>query len=287
MALSIGVVFPSLSQAQSQITQGEYIFNVAGCLGCHTDKKGGGQHLAGGRAFKTQFGTFYSPNITPDIETGIGNWTLEDFRRALRKGIAPEGHNYFPAFPYTSYTNMTDADVAALWTYLKTQPPVTHPNRAHDVPPPFGWRWLVRLWNMLNFEPGPRPDWPRGRYVVEALAHCPECHTPRDWMGGYDQDRRYAGTPANPEGITIPNITPDPETGVGKWTNGDFDLLFTIGMLPGGDFVSGVMSESVSHSTSKMTPEDRAAMIEYLRTIPPVKHQVGKKKSNETSTQDW
>jgi len=281
------VYTPLPVMAQDQLAEGEYIFNLAGCEGCHTDKKAKGPRLAGGRAFKTDYGTFFSPNITPDLDTGIGTWKFNDFKRALREGLAPDGGHYFPAFPYTSYTHMTDEDIAALWTYVQAQPAVAHVNTPHDLSPPFGWRWLMVFWNMLYLDQGPKPDWDRGRYVTEALSHCHECHTPRNAIGGYRQDQAFAGTKSNPEGIAIPNITPDAETGVGKWTEGDFNMLFTIGMLPDGDFVGGVMSESVSHSTSKMTAKDRKALIRHLQALPSIHNQVKPPKAKISGENDW
>ena len=266
------------ASTQEQRAKGEYIFNLAGCVGCHTDKKGGGARLAGGRPFKTDYGTFYAPNITPDADTGIGTWTFDQFRRAIREGIAPDGSHYFPAFPYTSYTHMTDQDLAALWSYLQVQPAVSQINREHDLRAPFSWRWLMIFWNTLYLDEGPKPEWDRGRYVAEALSHCHECHTPRTALGGTISAMAFAGTARNPEGIAIPNITPDKETGTGKWKEDDFDMLFSMGMLPDGDFVSGVMSESVSHSTSKMTADDRKALIRHIRALPPVHNLIKAKK---------
>ena len=205
----------------------------------------------------------------------------------MRHGRAPDGSHYFPSFPYTSYTRMTDEDLKALWDYLKSQPGVTRENKDHDLSPPFGWRWTVRFWNWLYLDKGPEKGWSRGRYVAEALSHCHECHTPRGSLGGRDDDMAYAGTKRNPEGITVPNITPDPETGIGKWGAGDFDMLLTIGMLPDGDFVGGVMGESVSHSTSKMTPKDRQALIDYLMNRPAIKNRVESKKSQQSQGDDW
>ena len=282
-----GSAAPLYSYAQAPEISGEYIFNLAGCEGCHTDKKNNGPRLAGGRAFETDFGTFYSPNITPDVQTGIGVWTYADFKTAMRHGRAPDGSHYFPSFPYTSYTRMTDEDLKALWDYLKSQPGVTRENKDHDLSPPFGWRWTVRFWNWLYLDKGPEKGWSRGRYVAEALSHCHECHTPRGSLGGRDDDMAYAGTKRNPEGITVPNITPDPETGIGKWGAGDFDMLLTIGMLPDGDFVGGVMGESVSHSTSKMTPKDRQTLIDYLMNRPAIKNRVESKKSQQSQGDDW
>ncbi|MCW8914689.1 MAG: cytochrome c [Magnetovibrio sp.] len=275
------------ANAQTVPRSGEYIFNLSGCESCHTDKKGNGPRLAGGRAFKTDFGTFYSPNITPDPNTGIGLWTYSDFVRAMREGRSPDGSHYFPAFPYTSYTNMDDEDIKALWEYLKRQPAQAQRNKSHDISPPFSWRWLMRFWNVLYLDKGPKPEWPRGRYLAEALSHCHECHTPRGALGGRDDGMAYAGTKRNPEGITVPNITPNKQTGTGKWKKGDFEMLFTIGMLPDGDFVSGAMSESVSHSTSKMTATDREALIEYLLTLPSIKNQVKAKKAPVSGGQEW
>ena len=278
---------PSPAQSPTPMAPGEYVFHLAGCEGCHTDKKNNGDRLAGGRAFKTDYGTFYSPNITPDPDTGIGTWDLSDFRTAMREGIAPDGSHYFPAFPYTSYTHMTDQDVADLWDYLQAQPAVARTNQDHDLQAPFSWRWLMAFWNLLYLDEGPKPEWPRGQYVAEALSHCHECHTPRNALGGYQSDRAYAGTKRNPEGISIPNITPDRDTGTGKWGTADFDMLFTIGMLPDGDFVGGVMGESVSHTTSKMTASDRKAMIDYLQSLTPIKNQIESKKPKDSATEEW
>jgi len=205
----------------------------------------------------------------------------------LRHGIAPEGSNYFPAFPYTSYTHMSDTDVLDLWAYLGAQPAVSRPNQEHDLDAPFGWRWLMVFWNWLYLDAGPKPEWERGRYVAEALSHCHECNTPRNILGGYERAMAYAGTARNPESITAPNITPHIETGSGKGPRGDLELLFTIGMLPDGDFVGGVMGESVSHSTSKMTPQDRTALIRHLQALPPIHNQVKAPKAKVSGGNDW
>ena len=124
------------------------------CISCHTDKKGKGETFAGGRALKTPFGTYYSPNITADKETGIGDWSDEGFVRALKKGVRPDGSRYFPVFPYTSYTLMRVEDALAVKAYLFSLPPVARRNRDHDVSPPFGWRWPMRFWQLLFFEEG-------------------------------------------------------------------------------------------------------------------------------------
>ncbi|UEM05575.1 cytochrome c [Skermanella rosea] len=277
LALVAGGGAPSMAQTAGDdpVKRGEYIFNAAGCLGCHTESKEA-PRLAGGRALKTPFGTFYGPNITPDPETGIGGWTDEDFIRALREGRSPDGTAYFPVFPYTSFTHLTDQDLRDLKAYLDAQPAVSKPNRPHDVSPPFGWRFLLPAWQALFLEDGglpPEPgrdaQWERGRYLVQAAGHCGECHSPRNFMGAVDHDRMLAGSADGPEGKPVPNITSDPGKGIGKWSPGEIAFLLEIGMMPDGDFVGGGMNEVVENSTSKLTAEDREAIAAYLLTVPP------------------
>lgn len=277
LALAAGGAAPSLAQTAGEdpVKRGEYIFNAAGCLGCHTESKEA-PRLAGGRALKTPFGTFYGPNITPDPDTGIGGWTDEDFIRALREGRSPDGTAYFPVFPYTSFTHLTDQDLRDLKAYLDAQPAVSKPNRPHDVSPPFGWRFLLPAWQALFLEDGglpPEPgrdaQWERGRYLVQAAGHCGECHSPRNFLGAIDHDRMLAGSADGPEGKPVPNITSDPENGVGKWSPGEIAFLLEIGMMPDGDFVGGGMNEVVENSTSKLSAEDREAIAAYLLTVPP------------------
>ena len=268
------------------VEHGAYVFAAAGCAECHTDKKGHGKPLAGGRALKTPFGTFYSPNITPDPQYGIGRWSDADFRRALREGIGPDGTHYFPVFPYPSFTNMTDQDIRDLKAYLFTLPPVAQPNKRHQVKFPFGFRPLMAVWNRLYLARGPfRPEsgrsatWNRGAYLVRALGHCGECHTPRNALGALDWDRPLSGTERGPEGNTVPNITPDKETGIGGWGEKDIAYVLETGFKPDGDVVADGMSEVVDGSTSKLSPEDRAAIVQYLKSLPPISHKVRKAKS--------
>lgn len=262
--------------AQDAARRGEYVFNAAGCLGCHTDSKRGGKPLAGGRPLDTPFGVFYSPNITPDPATGIGKWSFDDFRRALRHGEMPSGAPYFPVFPYPSFTRMTDGDIADLFAYLKTRDAVAQANTPHEVRFPFGWRFLMRFWRLMFFEEGPlqpvadKPaDWNRGRYLVEAIGHCGECHTPRNALGAAEKDRGYSGVRGGPDGQNAPNITPDPETGLGKWSIDDITTLLKDGQTPDFDWVGSGMGEVVNNSTSKLTDEDRRAIAVYLKSLPP------------------
>lgn len=290
-AFLVGAALASVCAAESggdaaAVDRGRYIFDAAGCFGCHTDVKGKGATLAGGRALTTPFGTFYSPNITPDPKSGIGGWTLEDFTRALRRGTAPDGGSYYPVFPYPSFTGMTDADVAALWAYLRTVPPVAQSNKEHKIRFPYGWRWLNRVWKALYFSPerfdaGPAPTdstdpeaWRRGAYLVNALSHCGECHTPRGALGAKRQDLRLGGNPSGPDGKPVPNITPDPTHGIGRWSVDDITTYLQLGMDPTGDFAGGAMAEVVERTTGKLTPEDRLAIAVYLRALPPVDRAV-------------
>jgi mono/diheme cytochrome c family protein len=262
---------------QAQIDRGAYVFAAADCGACHTNVKAKGPALAGGRPLATPFGTFYSPNITADPETGIGSWSDADFVRALREGVSPEGDHYFPAFPYPSFTKMTDQDILDLKAYIFSLPPVAQADREHEIDFPFGWRFSVWFWKQLNFTKGaftPDParsaEWNRGAYLVEALGHCGECHTPRGWLGGLDTSVALSGTTDGPEGEKVPNITPDPDTGIGTWSTTDVVRVLRTGQLPDGDFVGSVMGEVVETSTSRMTDADRRAIAAYLATVPAV-----------------
>jgi len=269
------------------LERGKYLLHAGGCIGCHTDKatlKAKGPILGGGRALKTPFGTFYGPNITPHREHGIGGWTEAQFRRALRHGRAPSGHNYFPAFPYTSFTSMSDGDIGALWAYLRTLKPVDRKNRRHELAFPYNVRFLVTFWNWLNFRRGPfRADpakskaWNRGAYLVNALGHCGECHTPRNALGGLKRTLAMSGSAGGPAG-DAPNITPDKRTGIGGWSADDIVSALKLGVLPDGDFVGGEMTEVVEHGTSQLSDADLKAIATYLSSLPAVRSKPRKKK---------
>lgn len=258
---------------------GEYVFKVAGCATCHTDEDNKGAPLAGGRALKTPFGVFFTPNITPDNTHGIGRWSEADFLRALREGVSPDGEQYFPAFPYTSYTGMSDTDARALWAYLKTRAAVAQANKAHEL----HWyvrRPFMRIWKWLYFEPARFAPTAhdaqvnRGAYIVQALAHCGECHTPRTRLGAMNKDLWLAGNPDGPDGDSIPNITPDKKTGIGRWTRSELADYFDSGMTPDGDFAGGAMADVVKRSLRPLTDGDRAALVAYLRALPPIERVV-------------
>ncbi len=279
--LAAVLLSPAALNAAGDAKKGAYIYHLAGCADCHTDVKNKGQPLAGGRAMKTPFGTFYTPNITSDKKTGIGNWNEAQFVAALKQGLAPDGSPYFPSFPYPSYTKMTAADAADLWAYLKTVPAVDSSNKEHDLNWPFSWRFLVWFWRWLFFEDGPDPPapekdqpWQRGRYLVNALSHCGECHTPRNFLGGVKQDMYLAGWTEGPGGL-VPNITPDSDTGIGGWSADDLGTLLSMGMLPDGDFAGGEMAEVVEN-TGKLSADDLSAMVAYLRNIKPIQNRIGR-----------
>ncbi|MBM3531774.1 MAG: c-type cytochrome [Alphaproteobacteria bacterium] len=269
--------------AQDLAKKGEYLFHAAGCAGCHTDVATKGPLLAGGRALKTPFGTFYSPNITSDRTHGIGTWTDADFVKAMKGGIDKGGRHLFPAFPFPSYAGMADDDAKAIKAYIFTLPAVAKPNRTHDVSPPFGWRIAAWGWQLLFFGGPAFPPAPvgasdevkRGHYLANALGHCGECHTPRNWFGALDPSKHLGGNPTGPGG-RIPNITPD-KTGIADASADDLITLLDSGMKPDGDVVGGEMYEVIQETTSKLTPEDRKALAAYLKAIPPVHMEPRKK----------
>jgi mono/diheme cytochrome c family protein len=268
------------AEAQDAVTRGEYLVHAGGCLSCHTAP--GTTSLSGGRPIATPFGTFYSPNITPDAETGIGRWTDAQFLRALRQGVRPDNANYFPVFPYPSFTNISDADALAIKAYLFSLSPVRQTNRPHDVGIPFSWRFLQSAWKQLFFREGPLradplkdADYNRGAYLVTALAHCGECHTPRNMFGAVKAEMALSGTPNGPDGKAVPNITPDPATGIGTWEKQDVVALLKTGRTPEEATVKGAMREAVQDGLKFLTDADRQAIAVYLMAQKPIVNKVG------------
>ncbi len=262
----------------SEITaRGRYLLHAGGCVTCHTAEAEDAVPLAGGRALETPFGTFHTPNLTPDPGTGLGTWSAADFRRALQHGEAPDGSPYYPAFPYLSYAGISDRDADALFAYLQSLEPVERPTRDHALDFPYGLRWGLWPWRWLYFEAGPfvpdpqRSDsWNRGAYLVENLGHCGECHTPRNLAGAPLEERRLAGTAEGPDGKAVPNITPHAEDGIGGWDETDVSFFLESGFLPDGDVAGGAMTAVIEDSTGQLTAEDRAAIAEYLLSLPPL-----------------
>jgi len=256
------------------LANGRTTFNAGGCSSCHAVP---GQpdrlKLGGGLAIPSPFGTFYAPNISPDPADGIGRWSEADFVRAVTQGISPSGYHYFPAFPYTSYAHAKVEDIRDLFAYLKTLGPVPGKVRDHDVPVPFNIRRNIGIWKLLFMDGKPfMPDaarsaqWNRGAYLVGGLGHCAECHSARNFLGGIIAAQRFAGAP-NPEGEGwVPNIT---QKGLADWSAKDIAYFLETGELPDGDSASGSMVR-VIRNISQLGPEDRAAIAEYLKSLPPV-----------------
>jgi mono/diheme cytochrome c family protein len=258
--------------AQGDAKRGAYLSKAGGCLGCHTEDKPDAQPYAGGRELKTPFGTFYGPNITPHAQAGLGRWSEQDFVRAMRRGERPDGAHYFPAFPYPSFTKISDQDLRDLWAYLRSLPQSDRMSRPHELDFPFRWRWLVWGWKLLFFSPGAFAADPvkseavnRGAYLTNALGHCGECHTPRNFLGGPKKDRHLAGAKVGE--ATATNLTP---TGL-KGVSDDYlrEVLQT-GLTPDGDILSEAMNEVVRNTTSQLTRQDLDALIAYLRSLPPL-----------------
>ena len=255
--------------AQGNAKRGEYIAKAGGCLGCHTEEREKAPAYAGGRALKTPFGTFYGPNITPHPQAGIGNWSEADFIRALREGRRPDGAHYFPAFPYPSFTLITDADLRDLWAYLRALPPNGRQSEPHELGILYRWRFLVGIWKWLFFTPGPFAAEPaqsavlnRGRYLTTALGHCGECHTPRNFLGAPKKGQFLGGAKD-----VAPNLTP---TRLKSWSDGDLRSFLTTGLSSDGDVPAKEMGEVITNTTSQLTSEDLNAMIAFLRTVPPL-----------------
>lgn len=278
-ALAAAVLLCANANAADEETlaRGEYLLHAGGCISCHTGDEEGDDALAGGHALESPFGVFYSPNITPDTDTGIGGWSDDDFVNAFWEGESPDGDHYFPAFPFTSYTGMSREDLLALKAYLFSLEPVRRENREHDLWPIMSSRFAAGLWKARYFDAGRfEPDadqseeWNRGAYLVRHLGHCGECHTPRSSFGALESDEEMAGNPELSEDGGAPNITPHRSEGIGRWSVSDIDYFLEVGMLPDGDFTGGSMGPVIEDNTGKLTREDRRAIAAYLKSLPPL-----------------
>ncbi|MGB2596234.1 MAG: cytochrome c [Pseudolabrys sp.] len=255
------------------VKRGEYLAKAADCMVCHTAP--GGADYAGGLAFPLPFGTLYSTNITADKDTGIGNYSDQDFLDAVQRGIRKDGARLYPAMPYTSYTFMTDADVLAIKAYLLSLPAVPRQNQRDMLQFPFNQRWSMIFWS-LAFNPNTRfapnteksAEWNRGAYIAEALAHCGDCHTPRNLAFALDNHRKFGGAVA--AGWRAYDITSDKGTGIGSWSDEEVFAYLAKGHATGRGTASGPMGEAVDHSFSQMDPADMRALVTYLRSIPAV-----------------
>lgn len=272
-----------VASGAADLANGKTMFAAGGCSSCHaTENQPDKTRLGGGHALKSEFGTFYVPNISAHKTDGIGNWSDEQFLAAMREGVSPAGTHYYPSFPFTSYQRMTPADVRDLFAYLKTLPAVEGRIRDHELKFPFnirlslgGWKLLFADGQVFKPDPGKSAEWNRGKYLVEGPGHCAECHSPRNVLGGIVAEKRFGGGP-DPEGKGyVPNITPH-ATGIGNWSKKDIAYLLESGFTPEYDSVGGSMTPVVGN-TAQLSPEDRNAMAEYLSTLPAVEGRAKKK----------
>jgi mono/diheme cytochrome c family protein len=288
LGVALGLVAAGCSSGSSgdfgggDAARGEVVFALAGGCGCHTPEKG--PVGAGGVEIPTPFGTFYSSNITPDRDTGIGAWSDAEIERAIRGGELRDGSVETPVMPYFAYAGMADRDVRDLIAYLRTLPPASQKNRSFEGELPFA-RLAYRGWRIL-FAPAvdapataPASGVERGRYLTDAVSICGDCHTPRDRFGAYDRSLYLAGVSAAPQIPFAPNVTPDRETGIGKWDAGDIAYLLQTGFKPDFDNVQGAMADMIDGIAggpgyAKAPESDLKAIAEYLKTVPPVHHVV-------------
>ncbi len=263
----------ALGSHTANLENGKTLFLIGGCSSCHaTPGQDDKTRLGGGVALKSPFGTFYTPNISPDVNDGIGKWTEANFVTAMLKGTSPDGEHYYPAFPYTSYQRIGTGDLRDLFAYLKTLPAVQDKSKPHDVPFPFNIRRLLGGWKFLfldgkPWEGDPTKDvaWNRGAYLVNGPGHCAECHSPRNFLGAIKPSQRFAGGP-DPSGEGwVPNIT---QKGL-SMSHEELVKLLTTGETPDGDTVGGEMAK-VTANTGKLTAADREAIATYVKSLPPV-----------------
>lgn len=278
LALFLGLTQPKygaperLAGLVGDLDRGAMVFAAGGCASCHAAPGAEAEQktvLSGGLAFPTQFGTFYAPNISPSASEGIGAWNITQLADAMQQGVGPDGQHYYPAFPYTSYVHVNDQDVVDLFAYLSKLPQSDTPNRPHDVAFPFNIRRGLGVWKMLFMRStwvGPNdgtPELERGRYLVEGLGHCSECHTPRNAIGGLDRTKWLAGA-ASPDGKgKVPALTPDAL----DWSAQDIAYYLESGFTPDFDSAGGEMVD-VIENTSKLPASDRDAIAAYLKALP-------------------
>lgn len=244
------------------VTRGEYLVKAGGCISCH---EGSNESLSGGAAVESPFGTFFASNITPDQQTGIGNWSGEDFIAALRHGRSPDGSFYYPAFPYRAYSGLSDEEILDIAAYLQNQTAIENSVAAHDLP---GWvgRWQMLGWNLLANWKEPRrqiatdPEIARGEHLVRNLGHCSECHSPRDALGIIQYRDEFKGGEL-PDG----HVEAIDAEALSGWTEEDLSLFLLIGMKQDGEFVGGKMEPVIEHNTSQLTDEDRQAMAAFFK----------------------
>jgi mono/diheme cytochrome c family protein len=269
-------ISPGVSSSNPGMAErGAYLVRAGGCITCHWDRKGGGKPFAGGLAFPSPFGTFYSPNITPDRETGIGSWSDEDFLRALTEGEGVHGEQLYPVLPYTSYSAMRPEDALAIKAHLASLEPVSSPRHANDLSFPFSWRAVMKGWKLLFFS-GARPladdpardaTWNRGRYLVVALGHCAECHTPRNAFGAQIADKQLQGNAKGPGGGKVPALVGAGAKDFASWSVEETAAYLKSGTKPDFDSAQGPMAEVIEDNTKHLSDQDRNAIALYLKSL--------------------
>jgi mono/diheme cytochrome c family protein len=267
----------------AEVARGKYVFGATGGCGCHTVPKG--QINAGGRRYDGPFGTVFATNITPDRQTGIGTWTDEQIITAIRLGRRPNGERLLPVHPFTVFNGMAEEDLKALVAFLRTTPAVNRANQPKKITMPLFESVFLPTW-LAAFAPketpppkAPTTGLPRGEYLVRAVGHCGECHSPRTMTMATDNSRFLAGNPKGPEDQAMPNITPDPDTGIGKWSVDEIADYLGSGNKPDGDVAGGLMAEVIDGTLSgykDLTKADRVAIAQYLKSIPPIRNKIGK-----------
>lgn len=252
------------------VNNGAYLARASGCIACHTNAEQSGAPLAGGAPLKTDFGAFYPPNLTTDPEFGMGNWSIEDFARAVRQGISPEGEPYYPTFTYPFYANFTDQDIADLWAAFQTVPAVAEAAPEHEVSFPFDQRWGLKVWRAAfletpNTTPNPEKSdvWNRGQELVNGATHCAACHTARNFAGGRITSERLAGNGNLPSGGKAPSILASDLLEAG-WNADDLAYALRSGITPSGDVFGGSMAEVVQYGTRFLSDDDLSAMATYI-----------------------
>ncbi len=260
------------------IERGQYIFSLSGGCACHTDPKG--TPHAGAREFPIPLAKVYSTNLTADKETGLGGWSDQQIHDATVKGIRPNGQRLLPVMPYEAYTGMAQEDLKAMIAYLKTLKPVRK-----ETPSLKTWALFYRplgtfLWSALfsrtfNSPPqAPQSGVERGRYLVEHVSLCGDCHTPRNFLGVPNRAMYLAGTKSGPLGEEMPNITPDKETGIGEWSRNDIAEYLITGTKPDLDNAQGLMAEVIEAGYKNMTKADALAIADYLKSVPAIKNKI-------------
>ncbi len=260
---------PQLSSVSGSVERGAYLARISGCIACHTDIDGGGKPLAGGAPIETDFGVFYSPNLTTHKKAGIGGWTIEQFAKAVREGISPvTGDRYYPVFPYTFYSGFSDQDIADLWVAFNTVKPATGKEQSHTISFPFNLRSGLVLWQLLFFDDKSvaadvAGQGRRGEFLVETAAHCGACHTQRNFLGALDRSAWLAGAKNLPGDEVAPSIRGQ-ELSSSGWKVIDISYALSTGIKPDGDVMGGSMGEVIRHGTRYMNKQDRDAIAQYL-----------------------